>query len=106
MNSKHKQKIGEGTELGTSPAGIITLWKPAEEGCSDCRNTGFNGRIGIYEVLNNSRSIEKLIMSNGTSAEIQTQAISEGMLTMQIDGIVKALRGLTTIEEVLRVTKE
>lgn len=100
------EKIGEGTELGTSPAGIITLWKPAEEGCSDCRNTGFNGRIGIYEVLNNSRSIEKLIMSNGTSAEIQTQAISEGMLTMQIDGIVKALRGLTTIEEVLRVTKE
>jgi type II secretory ATPase GspE/PulE/Tfp pilus assembly ATPase PilB-like protein len=57
-------------------------------------------------VLGNSIPIQKLIMSNATSAEIQTQAITEGMITMQIDGIIKAFRGLTTVEEVLRVTKD
>ncbi len=101
-----EEKIGEGTELSSTPSGIATLWRPSPEGCGDCRNTGYNGRIGIYEVLSNSQSIQKLIMANATSAEIQNLAVSEGMLTMQIDGIIKALRGLTTVEEVLRVTKE
>jgi type IV pilus assembly protein PilB len=100
------EEIGGDATLGSSETAIIQLWKPSAEGCPDCRGTGYNGRIGIYEVLANSQSIQKLIMSNATSADIQRQAISEGMLTMQVDGIIKALRGLTTVEEVLRVTKE
>jgi type II secretory ATPase GspE/PulE/Tfp pilus assembly ATPase PilB-like protein len=55
-------------------------------------------------VLNNSPQIQKMIVGNSTSEAIQQTAISEGMLTMQIDGLIKSLRGLTTIEEVLRVT--
>ncbi len=100
------QKIGTDTELSTSESTITTLWKASSKGCDECSHTGYKGRIGIYEVLGNSLAIEKLIISNATSAQIQTQAISEGMITMQTDGLIKALRGQSTIEEVLRVTKE
>ena len=62
--------------------------------------------MGIYEVLNNSSAIQKLITSSATSMQLQELAIAEGMLTMQTDGLIKALRGETTVEEVLRVTKE
>lgn len=101
-----EQNVGGDAPLASDETSIVSLWKPSEEGCNDCRGTGYNGRIGIYEVLSNSAAVQKLIMSNATSTDIQKQAISEGMLTMQIDGIVKALRGLTTVEEVLRVTKD
>jgi type II secretory ATPase GspE/PulE/Tfp pilus assembly ATPase PilB-like protein len=100
------QKVGEGTELGTNETTITTLWKASIKGCDECNHTGYKGRIGIYEVLGNSLAIQKLIISNATSNQIQMQAISEGMITMQTDGLIKALRGQSTIEEVLRVTKE
>jgi type IV pilus assembly protein PilB len=100
------QDIGPGTPLGTSDTTIETLWRASPEGCDECSHTGYKGRIGIYEVLGNSLAIQKLIMSNATSAQIQDQATSEGMVTMLIDGLLKAIRGNTTIEEVLRVTKE
>ncbi len=101
-----EQAIGGDTPLGTDEKTIKTLWKAHPEGCDECNHTGFKGRIGIYEVLGMTVPIEKMIMSNGTSNEIQDQAITEGMTTMQTDGLVKALRGNTTIEEVLRVTRE
>lgn len=91
-------------ELSTTPSGIKRLYKAHDEGCAACNHVGYKGRLGIYEVLRNSESIQKLIVSNGTSDTIQTQAIQEGMLTMQTDGFIKALRGETTIEEILRVT--
>lgn len=100
------QKIGGDTSLGTNSSTITTLWRASDEGCDECGHTGYRGRIGIYEVLGVSRPVQKLITSNGTSDQIQDQAISEGMITMQTDGLVKALRGDTTVEEVLRVTKE
>lgn len=102
----HQQKIGGDTPLGTSETTIVSLWKPGEEGCDECTHTGYKGRIGIYEVLNNSIPIQKLITANATSNQIQELAILEGMVTMQIDGLVKALRGDTSIEEILRVTRE
>ena len=101
-----EQKLGGDTPLGSTETGIQTLWKPSPEGCKECNHTGFRGRIGIYEVLDNTRAIQKLIMSNATSNEIQDQAIIDGMLTMQTDGFIKSLRGETTIEEVIKVTKE
>lgn len=100
------QKVGGETELGTSDTSISTLWRAAAKGCDECNHTGYKGRIGIYEVLGNSNAIQKLIISSATSTQIQSQAISEGMVTMQTDGLIKALRGQTTVEEVLRVTKE
>ena len=67
---------------------------------------GYQGRIGIYEVLPVTESIKELIVSRATSDKIQGQAEQEGMVTMVEDGIVKAAQGLTTIEEVLRVITE
>ena len=93
-------------ELSSTPSGVAKLYKVHEEGCENCNHTGYRGRIGIYEVLSNGESIQKLIVGNATSEAIQTQAIKDGMLSMQLDGFVKALRGETTIEEVLRVTSE
>jgi type II secretory ATPase GspE/PulE/Tfp pilus assembly ATPase PilB-like protein len=84
----------------------MNLWKAAPEGCDECSHTGYKGRIGIYEVLGNTIPIQKMIVANATSNQIQDQAVAEGMTTMQTDGLVKALRGNTTVEEVLRVTKE
>ena len=85
---------------------IATLWKADTKGCSECKNTGYRGRLGIYEVLANSNELQRLITANATSNDLQNQAISEGMVTMQMDGLVKALRGMTSIEEILRVTRE
>lgn len=83
----------------------VSLWK-AGKGCEVCGNTAYKGRIGIYEVLEESNAISKLILSNATSNDIQDQATKDGMITMQNDGLVKALEGLTTVEEILRVTRE
>lgn len=94
------------TEPSTSPTTITKLWKASEDGCENCSSNGYRGRIGIYEVLENAESVEHLIMENGTSETIQEEAIKNGMITMQQDGLVKALRGQTTIEEILRVTRE
>ncbi|HEU4715749.1 MAG TPA: GspE/PulE family protein [Candidatus Saccharimonadales bacterium] len=101
-----KQHVGGDTPLSTSATTITSLWRASPEGCDNCNNTGYKGRIGIYEVLGNTIPIQKMIVSNATSNQIQDQAISEGMTTMQTDGLIKALRGDTTVEEVLRVTKE
>lgn len=101
-----QQKIGTDTPLGTTKDTVTTLWKASPSGCEECSHTGYKGRIGIYEVLKNTIPIQKLITSNATSNQIQDQATHEGMVTMQTDGLIKALRGDTTIEEVLRVTKE
>ena len=100
------QQIGGSSPLNTSETTITTLWKASPEGCDECRHTGYKGRVGIYEVLGNTIPIQKMIVANATSNQIQDQAISEGMVTMQTDGLIKALRSETTIEEVLRVTKE
>ncbi|HEY1085687.1 MAG TPA: GspE/PulE family protein [Candidatus Saccharimonadales bacterium] len=100
------EKIGGEAPIGSTATGITTLWKPSEKGCEDCHETGFRGRIGIYEVLGSTIPIQKLIVANATSNEIENQAVSDGMVVMQTDGIVKSLRGLTTVEEVLRATKD
>lgn len=101
-----EQEVGGDTPLGTTEKTIKTLWHASKEGCDECNHTGYKGRIGIYEVLDNSVPVQKLIMAGSTSNDIQTQALTEGMTTMQTDGLVKAIRGNTTLEEVLRVTRE
>lgn len=93
-------------ELSTSPTKILKIWRAKKDGCESCGHTGYKGRLGIYEVLPNSTEVQKLIVANGTSEEIQNQAIKDGMVTMQIDGFIKALRGQTSVEEILRVTTE
>lgn len=94
------------SKLSTTDSKISKLYKAHDGGCDSCGHIGYRGRMGIYEVLSNSSDIQKLIVSSGTSDVIQEQAIKEGMVTMQVDGFIKALRGQTTIEEILRVTSE
>lgn len=98
--------VGGDTPLSTDPTGIKTLWRANADYNENDVQDGYKGRLGIYEVLTNSEAVQKLIMSHATSADIQRQAIADGMMTMQIDGLIKALRGETTIEEVLRVSRD
>ena len=76
------------------------------KGCKQCNDSGYKGRIGIYEILDVSSAIKTAILSNATPDEIMKVAIEEGMITMLQDGFMKAKNGTTTVEEVLRVTKE
>jgi len=86
-------------------AGQFVLFKPGA-GCETCGGNGYIGRMGIYEVLEVDEAISKMIVGRATSDDIQMAAVRAGMLTMQQDGFVKALQGKTTIEEILRVTRE
>lgn len=104
-----EQYIGKDTgtdNLSSTPNTIKRLFKPKPGGCEECSRTGYKGRMGIYEVLDNSVDIQKLIVANATSNDIQNQAVKEGMVTMQTDGFIKALRGETAVEEILRATRE
>lgn len=67
---------------------------------------GYSGRAGLYEVMDVSESIQQLIVARATTSQIQKQAIAEGMITMRQDGYLKALQGITTLEEVNRVTAD
>lgn len=76
------------------------------EGCSECGQTGYLGRIGIYEVLVVSGEIMKMILQRVSAQEIEKQSVLEGMITMKQDGYLKVLEGVTTLEEVLRVAED
>lgn len=73
------------------------------KGCAQCTN-GYQGRIGIFEVLPMTAKIEDLAVAKDTANEIKREAVKEGMITMMQDGLMKALKGITTVDEVMRVT--
>ncbi|MFA6295790.1 MAG: GspE/PulE family protein [Patescibacteria group bacterium] len=92
---------------------ITTKPKPIEEiefsrgkGCDQCNQEGYKGRIGIYEVFETSPKINELILADAETSKISKQAQDEGMLTMAQDGFVKAVTGITSIDEILKVTKD
>ena len=76
------------------------------EGCTECLNTGFKGRSGIYEILLLDDEIRNMILSKSDSSQIKAKAISKGMAGLREDGARRVIAGLTTTEEVLRVTQE
>ena len=82
----------------------MKLWRPKAK--LEKNQSGYKGRLGIYEVLDNNTEIQKMIVANATSDSIQQQAVKDGMVTMHVDGLVKAIAGLTSVEEILRVTRE
>ena len=84
------------------------FWRAKKTAATDKppTETEYKGRMGIYEVLANTSDIQKLIMAGATSEDIQNKAIEQGMITMQLDGLIKALCGMTTIEEIVRVTRD
>lgn len=75
-------------------------------GCAKCDQSGFRGRIGIHEVLEITEGIRTLIMTHANASEVHTAAVKEGMVPMVDDGLEKAFKGITTVEEVLRVFHE
>lgn len=80
-----------------------TLFKG--KGCDNCGNTGYQGRIGIFEVLVVNEKVSRLILERRPAQEIEEQGVKDGMLLMKQDGYMKALDGITTVEEVLRVAQ-
>jgi general secretion pathway protein E/type IV pilus assembly protein PilB len=84
------------------PVGTVRLWKGA--GCRACRNTGYKGRAGIFELMLTTEAIREMCVQRVNANAIRTQAIKEGMITLRQDGWRKVLAGVTTIEEVARVT--
>jgi type IV pilus assembly protein PilB len=76
------------------------------EGCNKCNKTGYKGRLGIHEILELTPKVGEMIMKHAATGEIQDQAVAEGMVLMWEDGFIKAINGITTIEEILRVSKE
>src|SRR5215470_10246430 len=82
----------------------ITLYHA--KGCPECAQTGYAGRISILEMLPMSDPLRSLVMKHAISSELRAEAVKEGMVTMYDDGLRKAVRGVTTFEEVLRVTRE
>jgi len=75
------------------------------KGCSKCNSTGYYGLVGIFEVLMVSDKISKLVMERSDAGVVEKQAISEGMISMKQDGYLKALEGITNLEEVVRVAQ-
>ncbi len=82
----------------------LEFWKG--KGCKQCNQEGYKGRIGIYEVLSMTPAITDLILKRTSAEEINACAKNEGMYTMFQDGFIKAKQGITSIEELLRVTKD
>ena len=80
----------------------ITFYKG--KGCDTCGGSGYKGRAGLYEVMALSAELRRMILKGASTAELQQQAVSEGMLTLRMDGIQKIKKGITTLEEVVKET--
>jgi len=91
------------------PADLIAkqeFWKESEHGCSECDGIGYKGRVGLYEVMRMDNEIRKMILNKASSIEIEKTAMKSGMVTLEQAGIIKALAGVTTLEEIYRVAKK
>ncbi|MFH1744949.1 MAG: GspE/PulE family protein [bacterium] len=107
MNIESILKTMERTKtILNAKQGLNSLLFYRGKGCSRCNNTGYKGRIGIYEILENTEEMSSLILKNRSANEISEVTKTAGMLTIIEDGFIKAKNGITTIEEVMRVTKE
>jgi type IV pilus assembly protein PilB len=90
------------TEAEIRVGGDLEAYEPA--GCSRCNSSGYKGRVGIYSVMKLSERIKEMVVDKTAEAEIGGVAREEGMLTVREDGITKVRAGLTSLEEILRVT--
>ena len=97
-----------------SPADLLALGVSADypgklfrgRGCAECRGTGYRGRTGIYELFDITEEVRSLTLRRVSTREIRRHAIENGMVTLRLDGWAKAQEGVTTVDEVLRVTQE
>ncbi|MBI5465884.1 MAG: type II/IV secretion system protein [Candidatus Kerfeldbacteria bacterium] len=90
----------------SSDQGVETLLFYRGKGCKQCGQEGYKGRLGIYEAFEITKEISELILNRASASELRAVALKQGMLTMLEDGFIKAKSGITTLEEILRVTKD
>lgn len=90
---------------GVTPEMVASATFMKGKGCRHCSNSGYRGRLGLYELMFMSSKVRELAFNEAPSGTIRRQAVSEGMKTLYLDGIQKACRGITTLEEVFRVAK-
>jgi general secretion pathway protein E len=101
---KPERALLEELGLNSSRTNKKTLYRG--KGCSECLNTGYRGRTGIYEILLVDDAIRSLVLKTSDSTTIKQEGVARGMTTLRDDGIRKVLEGTTTIEEVVRVTQQ
>ena len=104
-NCKAEMRVDRDSVRGMDPSAMHLDRVYKSVGCPECRNTGYRGRTGVYELLVMDEDLRNEMMRNRGSGEIRALAISKGMRTLQGDGIRLVAKGVTSIEEVLRVTR-
>ena len=92
--------------IGISPEQLETGAIYRSVGCEACVNTGSKGRIGIFEIMTVDSNLKSLILQSFDADRIKQEALKRNMVTLRMDGVRKVLRGMTTLEEVLRVTQK
>jgi type IV pilus assembly protein PilB len=90
--------------MGCTPEQIATAQLMKGAGCRTCNNTGYKGRVALYEVMRFTEPLKDMVLQGGSTAELKAAAIKGGMATLRMSGILKVLAGVTTPEEVSRVT--
>ncbi len=98
--------LGVGVPLGSTASTINTLWAPSLEGCSHCEHTGYSGALLLNEVLVPNDKIRSLVHSGTTHAKLHTAALQTDFVPLAVDGLIKALRGITSLDEVIRTTHQ
>ena len=76
------------------------------EGCDACNGSGYSGRQGLYEVMPMTSELRRMVLAGSSSDDLKAQAVSEGMITLRKDGMIKVRRGVTTLEEVIKETAQ
>jgi type IV pilus assembly protein PilB len=93
-------------KAGFDPDGAATVQPAHGRGCERCGQTGYKGRVGLFEVLEMSEGLKELVLSNAPVSELRRLAIAEGMVTLRQSGLTKVREGMTTLDEVVRETIE
>jgi len=102
--AEHKYTDVELVALGTDLDTLRSIKFMKGTGCDTCSGTGYKGRAGLYEVMAMSPELRRMVLRGASVADIQSQAVTEGMLTLRMDGMKKIERGVTTLEEVVKET--
>ena len=113
MYGHYVEEIHRNTQIRAGPAGWslgiapeklaqAKLFKPV--GCDKCLNTGYRGRVGIYEIMLMGNQLKSLIQRTYDAFQIKAEALKQGMTTLRGDGLEKVVKGVTTVEEVIRET--
>jgi type IV pilus assembly protein PilB len=102
--SEHPTPVEALIEVGFTPDEAKSMKTYKGRGCARCNNTGYKGRVGLYEVMEITDDIRELILIGASALELRKRAVEQGMLTLRHSGLIKIKSGITTIEEVVRET--